>query len=173
MNKVYTICYNRLEVFDDKESAKKFYGTCYFISDGAELERYRSILIDLNFSNIAKDNVSEDCNLINIHVGKATYNSIDIELDKSLPISETIKYYEDKIQPVLEISEQYGINFDCDIPFENFGADDNSHNMSSFSVYYKELLEKFGVEIDNIQVKDWSDGKYNLVVNNQEFKITA
>lgn len=39
--------------------------------------------------------------------------------------------------------------------------------------YYKELLEKFGIDVDNIYTDDWSDGKYKLVVNNEEFKITA
>ena len=44
-NKIYTVCYDTLDVFNTKEEAKKFYSECYYMSEGAEQERYASILI--------------------------------------------------------------------------------------------------------------------------------
>lgn len=171
-NNIYTVCYDTLDVFKSKEDAKNFYSDCYHMSEGAEHERYASILVDLNFSNIGKDNVSIDCNEINIQTNEKE-KFLKIELDDHLSIDDIIKYYEEKIQPILEVSDDYDVNFNSSDPFIYFGSDAESYTNSSFSNYYKEILEKLGVTVDNIYTDDWSDGKYKLVVNNAEFKLTA
>lgn len=169
-NKVYTVCYDRLDVFNNKSEAKDFYSDCYYMSEGAEHERYASILVDLNFSNIGRDNVSAYCGEISV---KQEDKILNIKLDKSLSIEDAINFYEEKVQPILEVSDDYGIGFNRMVPFDEFGSDEESDYMSSFSKYYQELFKKFNISVDNISTEEISDGKYNLVVDDTELTIKA
>lgn len=169
-NKVYTVCYDRLDVFNNKSEAKDFYSDCYYMSEGAEHERYASILVDLNFSNIGRDNVSTYCREISV---KQEDKILNIKLDKALSIEDAINFYEKKVQPILEVSDDYGIDFNRMVPFDEFGSDEESDYMSSFSKYYQELFKKFNISVDNISTKEISDGKYNLVVDDTELTIKA
>lgn len=169
-NKVYTVCYDRLDVFNNKSEAKDFYSDCYYMSEGAEHERYASILVDLNFSNIGRDNVSAYCREISV---KQEDKILNIKLDKSLSIEDAINFYEEKVQPILEVSDDYGIDFNRMVPFDEFGSDEESDYMSSFSKYYQELFKKFNISVDNISTEEISDGKYNLVVDDTELTIKA
>lgn len=172
-DKIYTVCYDTLDVFNTKEEAKKFYSECYYMSEGAEHERYASILVDLNFSNLGKDHVSTDCREISIKMNSNEDEFLKINLNKYLSIEDTIKYYEEKIAPILEVSNDYGVNFLIRTPFEDFGSDSESYTNTSFSDYYKELLEKFNLKVDNIQTESRSDGKYTITINDEEFDIVA
>ena len=167
----YTVCYDSLSVFKSKENAKKFYSECYQMSEGAEHQRYASILVDLNFSNVGKDNVSSDCRDIRIEMDEDEF--LITELDENLSIDEAIKYYEEKIQPILDVSDDYGVDFNRIVPFDDFGSDEEMDYMASFSKYYKELFEKFNIEFDNIYTEEISDGKYNLIVNDLELRLRA
>lgn len=169
-NKVYTVCYDRLDVFNNKSEAKDFYSDCYYMSEGAEHERYASILVDLNFGNIGRDNVSTYCREISV---KQKDKILNIKSDKSLSIEDAINFYEEKVQPILEVSDDYGIDFNRMVPFDEFGSDEESDYMSSFSKYYQELFKKFNISIDNISTEEISDGKYNLVVDDTELTIKA
>lgn len=169
-NKVYTVCYDRLDVFNNKSEAKDFYSDCYYMSEGAEHERYASILVDLNFSNIGRDNVSAYCGEISV---KQEDKILNIKLDKSLSIEDAINFYEEKVQPILEVSDDYDIDFNRMVPFDEFGSDEESDYMSSFSKYYQELFKKFNISVDNISTEEISDGKYNLVVDDTELTIKA
>lgn len=172
-NKVYTICYNALDVFNSKKEAKEFYSSCYYMSEGAEHERYASILVNLNFSNIGKDNSSTYCSKINIKNFTGDDDFIKITLNNKLSIEDTIKYYEETIEPILEVSNEYEINFNNKIPFEDFGADSENYNMHSFSNYYKDILKKYDIKVDNIYTKEKSDGKYELIINDKIIDIKA
>lgn len=169
-NKVYIVCYDRLDVFNNKSEAKDFYSDCYYMSEGAEHERYASILVDLNFSNIGRDNVSAYCGEISV---KQEDKILNIKLDKSLSIEDAINFYEEKVQPILEVSDDYDIDFNRMVPFDEFGSDEESDYMSSFSKYYQELFKKFNISVDNISTEEISDGKYNLVVDDTELTIKA
>lgn len=169
-NKVYIVCYDRLDVFNNKSEAKDFYSDCYYMSEGAEHERYASILVDLNFSNIGRDNVSTYCREISV---KQKDKILNIKSNKSLSIEDAINFYEEKVQPILEVSDDYGIDFNRMVPFDEFGSDEESDYMSSFSKYYQELFKKFNISIDNISTEEISDGKYNLVVDDTELTIKA
>lgn len=171
--KVYTVCYNQLDVFETKEEVKEYYTEGFYMSEGAEQNRYASILVDLNFSNLGQDKESIDCRSISIKMKDRECEFLKIDLATNLSISETIKFYEEKIQPLLKISEEYGIVFTRKMPFEDFGSDDESDYRCSFSNYYKELFEEFGLKVENISTEEISDGKYNLLVNNLEFDIRA
>ena len=57
MKNTYCVCYNTLNVFKNKENAKKFFSECFYSSEGCEHERYGNILVDLMFSNIGLDRV--------------------------------------------------------------------------------------------------------------------
>ena len=170
---IYTVCYDRLDVFKTKDEAKKFYTRCYYSSEGAEHERYASILVDLNFSNVGKDNVSSYCNEISIKSNNQENVFLNIKLNDALSIDDAIKYYEEKIKPILEVSEEYDVDFNNKIPFEDFGSDEEAYTNTSFSNYYKDILEKFNINDVNVLTDSFSDGKYKLTINNQEFKITA
>ena len=170
---IYTICYDTLNIFNSKADAKKFYSECYHMSEGAEQERYASILVDLNFSNTGKDNVSNYCNKISIKLKEFEDKFINMDLEKNLSIDNVIRYYEEKIEPILEVSKIYDVDFSRRIPFEKFGSDEDSYVMFSFSDYYRELLDKFNIDTTNIYTRDFSDGQYILKINDKEFDIRA
>lgn len=170
-NNVYTLCYNTLNVFYDKLSAKKFYRDCYFASEGAEQKRYSSILIDLDNSNIGKDHISDNCYKISIEKSNDKY--ININLNKNYNLYDAIKYYEEILEPLINVSDKYNIDFDDKIPFENFGSDEESNYMNSFSNYYKEILEYLKIDINNINTTEISDGKYEIKVNDEIIDIRA
>ena len=170
--KVYTICYDTLDVFNTKEDAKKFYTTCFYSSEGAEQQRYASILVGLNFRNIAYDNVSSDCNEISIQADNSLDTFIKFKFNERLSIQNSIQFYKKLIEPILEVSNDYEVNFSSNIPFENFGAD-NEINMSSFSEYYKDLCRVFKIEFNKIETKEFSDGKYNLYIDDEIVDIRA
>lgn len=170
---IYTISDNSLDVFKTKQEANKFYSTCYCCSNGTEQERYASVLNELKFSNVGKDNISKTCNKINIKSKENIDKFITINLERDLSIEDVIKYYEEIISPILKVSEEYGVDFNSAIPFEDFASDDNSYTNISFTEYYKEILEKNNIEMDSICTNSWSDGKYNLIVNGNEFRLTA
>ena len=100
---VYTVSYNCLDVFKTKREAQKFYTTCYHCSEGAEQQRYASILVNLNFSNLGKDNVSKSCDEIHIKLQGNKDKFITIKLDDYLSIDNTIKYYEELIKKASRI----------------------------------------------------------------------
>lgn len=172
-NKTYTVCYDSLDVFNDKKSAKDFYMACYRMSEGAEQKRYADILVGLDSTNLAKDNISNHCNRINIQLDSKTDTYLNINLDDNLSIEDTIKYYEDYIIPILDLSKEYDVDFNNKIPFEEFGAD-SDYNMASFSKFYKELLSKFNVEMEYVSTDSFSDGKYEMTVERGPiFKVYA
>lgn len=169
MNNIYAICYDTLYVFKNMNDAKKFFLFCANCSEGAEHERYTNILTDYYFSNIGRDNVTIDCNKINIRTNCLNDKSLTINLNKSISNDDIIKYYEEKIIPILQVSKEYDINFSSHIPFEDFGCDSDI-NMSSFSDYYKAIIEKVGLKINNIYTNEVSAGKYILIIND-DFNI--
>lgn len=67
MKYVYAVCYNTLNVFKNKDLAKKFFIECACGSEGAEQERYNNILVDFMFCDIGLDNVSNEINEIVLH----------------------------------------------------------------------------------------------------------
>ena len=137
----------------------------------SDLENKLENLFDVEFGG--KDNVSKNCDEIHIKAQENKDKFITIKLDDYLSIDNTIKYYEEKIKPILNISENYDVDFTEKIPFECFGSDADSYTNSSFTDYYREILKNRNINIDSICTNDWSDGKYNLIVNGNDFKITA
>lgn len=168
MEEIYTICYDSLDVFEKKENAKQFYSTCFNSSDGAEKERYGSILVDLMFNDIGKDNVTSECNNIYMFIGK-NYQEIPLKymLEDWKSIEDTIKLYKEELKVIIDVSNDYGIDFHASTPFDYFGDDSENCNMASFSKYYKEIIEKKEIEVNSIKTDSISDGKYELSLNNE------
>jgi len=79
-------------------------------------------------------------------------------------------YYKNLISKVLDVSEEYGVDFDTKIPFQDFGSDDETAYgvMSSFSNYYKDILKELNINVDNISTDNWSDGKYIITINDKD-----
>ena len=169
---VYTVSYNCLDVFKTKREAQKFYTTCYHCSEGAEQQRYASILVNLNFSNLGKDNVSKSCDEIHIKLQGNKDKFITIELDDYLSIDNTIKYYEENIKPILDISEAYNIDFNNEIPFEYFGSEEEI-NMYTFSSYYMDIIKKMGIDVKSIVTIEKSAGKYEMKVDENIIDVRA
>lgn len=169
---VYTVSYNCLEVFKTKREAQKFYTTCYHCSEGAEQQRYASILVNLNFSNLGKDNVSKNCDEIHIKLQENKDKFITIKLDDYLSIDNTIKYYEENIKPILDISEAYNIDFNNEIPFEYFGSEEEI-NMYTFSSYYMDIIKKMGIDVKSIVTSEKSAGKYEMKVDENIIDVRA
>ena len=169
---VYTVSYNCLDVFKTKREAQKFYTTCYHCSEGAEQQRYASILVNLNFSNLGKDNVSKSCDEIHIKLQGNKDKFITIKLDDYLSIDNTIKYYEENIKPILDISEAYNIDFNNEIPFEYFGSEEEI-NMYTFSSYYMDIIKKMGIDVKSIVTIEKSAGKYEMKVDENIIDVRA
>lgn len=90
--------------------------------------------------------------------------------------NEQFLYYDNIINKILDISDEYNIDFDNSCPFSSFGSDDESRylEMYSFSEFYKEILEKNNIKIDDISTSEKSDGKYIITIdNNYEFEVNA
>lgn len=173
----YSVCYDRLGVFENDETLRDFFRECYSMSEGAEQSRYLSVLINsAAHRKVAEDFVSEDCREIAIKNDKYSERSLVIELNERKNFEDTINYFEKTVKPILDVSEDYNINFNNEIPFESFDNDEVACHgaMYSFSNYYKDILEKFNINISNIYTEDRSDGKYTITINdNHLFDTTA
>lgn len=173
----YAVCYDRLEVFEDDRALRDFFQECYSMSEGAEQSRYLSVLINsAAHHKVAEDFVSDDCRDITIKNDKYSERALTIELKERKTIDDTVEYFEKIVQPILRVSEDYDIDFNNKIPFEDFDNDDVAGygTMYSFSNYYKDILEKFNVDVSNIYTEDRSDGKYKITINdNHVFDTTA
>lgn len=165
-NEIFTNCYDSLSVYKNKIDAIKFYNNCYMMCEGAERERYASILFDLNNNkNIATDNVSRGCRDIYIHTNNYYDRPLKVNLLDKLSINESINYYKNNILPILEVCNDEGIRFDCRIPFEDYGADSDI-NMRSITDFYSKLLNKRNVDFKDIYTNEICDGKYELKIDN-------
>lgn len=173
-NEIFTICYDSLSVYKNKPDAIKFYNNCYMMCEGAEKERYASILFDLNNNkNIATDNVSRGCRDTYIHTNNYYYMPLKVNLLDELSINESINYYKNNVLPILEVCNDEGVRFDCRIPFEDYGADSDI-NMRSITDFYSKLLNKRNVDFKDIYTNEICDGKYELKIDNDlTLKIEA
>lgn len=173
----YAVCYDCLEVFENDRALRDFFQECYSMSEGAEQSRYLSVLINSAANHkVAEDFVSDDCRDIAIKNDRYSERSLIVELNERKLINDTVDYFEKIVQPILSVSEDYDINFNDKIPFEDFDNDDVAcyGSMYSFSNYYKDILEKFNINVSNIYTEDRSDGKYKITINdNHAFYTTA
>ena len=79
-------------------------------------------------------------------------------------------YYQKLVSKVLDVSDDYNVDFHSKSPFQDFGDDEESayNGMYSFSKYYEEILKKFNIKVNDIKTESWSDGKYIITLNNSE-----
>ena len=106
MGEIYTNCYGSLSVYKNKNDALKFYNECYLLSEGAERERYASILFALNNNeSIAYDNFSKNCREIYIHTNNYFERPLKIDLDSMLPFKDCIKL--DIENPIIRINTAF------------------------------------------------------------------
>lgn len=85
-------------------------------------------------------------------------------------------HYQELISTILEVSDEYNVDFNSRTPFQDFCSDEDASygTMYSFSNYYKDILEKFNVKVESILTDNWSDGKYKITINNNNiFDIKA
>lgn len=103
------------------------------------------------------------------------YDLIVEKVDNENSNDNLFEYYQKIISNILDVSKNYCVDFDSRIPFQDFGSDKDAAygTVYSFSNYYREILECLNININNISTDGWSDGKYKLIVNEEEFKITA
>lgn len=75
---------------------------------------------------------------------------------------------EDKINVILEVSREYNVHFENKTPFEDFGSDLESYNMRSFSDYYEDILQKYGIKDINLYTSEKMDGKYEMIISQEK-----
>lgn len=167
------------ELRGNHNSLKKY----YYALNSAETNNIRKKYLDLNnyyYNLLSEDdknslyttNMSEKAKQYRNH-SKDLYNEMyskiankcfeyDLINKKTKESNKSFDYCHKIISTILDVSDDYKINFDSKTPFQDFGNDDDSEfgNMYSFSKYYKEILEKLSIKIDNISTRNWSDGKY-------------
>lgn len=158
---IYAICGNELYVFNSKEEAKYFFTSSYYLSEGSERSRYVSILVGLNYNNISKDDISTGCRNINIKEN-GSEDIICSSLPYKMPIKDAIDYFQMKVLPILKVANNYNVDFRRRIPFEHFGADEDSSFMASFADFYNEILNGC---LQNAETIEKSDGKYEMIIN--------
>lgn len=171
----YAVCYDTLYVFSNKIDANNFFTTCYYMSEGAEQSRYAAIIMGLmNNSKIASDHSSNYCKEIAISSQEDKDQFMKIILDDYLSFNEAIKYYEEKIKPILKVSKEYNIHFTNSLPFEDFGSDSDCAYgaMYSLSNYYNDILNHWNLNIDKITTESISDGKYEITINDN-YNVTV
>lgn len=83
-----------------------------------------------------------------------------------------LKYYEENIKPILDISEAYNIDFNNEIPFEYFGSEEEI-NMYTFSSYYMDIIKKMGIDVKSIVTIEKSAGKYEMKVDENIIDVRA
>lgn len=100
------------------------------------------------------------------------YDVMKIDLPEQMNYEKAINYFETKYVPILESANYYEINFFSETPFAEFGSDDETHVMRSFSDFYRDVLKNKGYIVDSIETKEISDGKYECTVNDEHsFKV--
>jgi len=91
------------------------------------------------------------------------------------------RYKENKtnktLDSILNTIDKYKIDFNAEVPFENFASDYEQDYMKSFSEFYGDIL-KDNNNIETIETDEISDGKYELTVypsvgNRFSLNITA
>ena len=173
----FAVCYNSFYVFKNKKELKKFFNDCYCSSEGSEQKRYATILINSDSDQrILSDCVSKNCNEIIIQNYNNFEEFLTISLAKAKTINETFEYFKKVIEPIMQVSEEFSVDYNKEIPFLYFGSDTESAygQTSSFSDFYKGIMKKLNINIDNIWTNEWSDGKYIIKFNeNEEFKTYA
>lgn len=127
------------------------------------------------------NHISRDMQMVFSFMELASKNNCEVIDINGFNYTNFYKHFKEGIQQtidkkkkiVLEVSEEYNVNFDAKIPFEYFDIDNGGYNMSSFSNYYKEIFEKLNINFDNISTKEISDGKYELNLDNNILDIRA
>lgn len=157
---VYVVCNNKLYVFDDIYKAKIYFISLCFVSSEKQQNKYYSILNKIDHQKIADDGTSKSCKEIII----VKNNTVKYKLNNRLSVDNGIQFYQDKIIPILDIANDYGVDFSKSTPFEDFGSDEEIDYMSSFSNFYNEIL---GEVLKDIKTIEKSDGKYEMKINDK------
>lgn len=130
----------------------------------------RDINAFISFIEFASNN---NCNVTDI--GGFNYNNF-YKFNKKI-IEQTVEeHFEikmEKIRAILEVSEDYGINFDSTNPFDYFDADNGNYNMSSFTEYYNDIFKKLNISFDSMFTKEVSAGKYKLILDDEIIELSA
>ena len=189
---VIDMLYNYAELRGSHHSLKRYFYACNskyakkVIKEYSDKQNYSYAKLSdedkKSYWTLNQTENAKNCSLYIKALDKEMYSKIakkceEYDLINSLMLdnqnSESFSYYENIIDKILDISDEYDVDFDRNCPFEDFGSDEESYTNTSFSNYYKDILEKFDIKDVNISTINFSDGKYKLIINNQEFKITA
>lgn len=171
----YAACCDSLYVFEYERDLKTYFGNRYLSTSGPLKNRYAAVVMNFDRnSKFSSDSFTEECREIVIKDNKYTNMYISLNISEAWSVQETIDYYEKIIHPILEVSNEYNVHFVNSSPFQDFGSDEEAAYgaMYSFSNYYKEVLDKFNLEINNISTEEIKPGKY-LITINDEYEITV
>ena len=178
----------------DHPSIKRYlyaYNSEYKINLYKELaDKLHYYYVNLNENDKAKLLSHDDMEIVNYFAHKKYLESVmcdklTIKCDEYDLINKMIEenkddksfsYYEKIINNIIEVSDDYDVKFHRDCPFDGFGSDEESKKfgMYSFSEFFKEILEKNNIEIEDISTREKSAGKYIVTIdNNHEFEINA
>lgn len=171
----YAVCCDSIYIFNNEVDLKKYFKERYSQTNGPLKQRYASLLRNYNNKNIfSSDGLTEKCKEIIIKDDKYSNMYISLDISEAMTIQETIDYFENIIQPILEISNKYNVHFINSSPFQDFGSDEDAAYgaLYSFSNYYKEILEKLNLDVKDILTEEIRAGKYSITINN-EYEINT
>lgn len=117
----------------------------------------------LIFALRKKDNTPFDWEAFERTV-KLMHDQTDANLDMLTKMNKQKDKIEEKILPVLDVCNEENIRFDCRIPFEDYGSD-NDINMKNLTNLYSKILNKRNVDFNDIYTNEICDGKYELKLN--------
>lgn len=171
----YVACCNSIYIFNDKVDLKKYFSEKLSETNGPLKQCYATILRNYDSeTNFLSDGLTEKCKEIIIKDNKYSNMYISLDMENEMTVKEIIKYYENIINPILTVSNEYNVHFINRNPFQDFGSDEDAAygSMYSFSNYYKEILNLLDVNINDVTTEEIRPGKYSLTLNN-EYEITT
>lgn len=162
-NEIYIVANKYLCIWDDFESAINYYIHAYNVlkkSNDDYYTEYAAIVLDLmqghRYSNPRN---LKNCISIHDYKGKGIYSYIDYPFSKRMGIFEGISFWDTKIKKVLEICDNYNIDYNN----KGFKETDNE----TIKQFYIRLFDEFDVDANSVFFEKRDDSSLELIVSDK------
>ena len=162
-NEIYIVVDKSLCIWDDFESVINYYTHAYNVCKKCNdyyYPEYAAIVLDVaqgfRYSNPRN---LKNCNGIHDYRGKGTYSYINHPFSKRMDIFEGINFWDTKIKKVLEVCDNY------DIDYNNNGFKETDNE--TIKRFYMKLFNEFDVDANSIFFEKKDDSSFELIVSDK------
>lgn len=162
-NEIYIVSDKALCIWDDFESVINYYTHVYNVCKKRNdyyYPEYAAIVLDimqgLKYSNPRN---LKNCNAIHDYKGKGLYSYIDHPFPKRMDIFEGMNFWDTKIKKVLEICDDY------DIDYNNKGFKESDNE--TIKRFYLRIFDEFDVDANSIFFDKKDDSSFELIVSDK------